>query len=90
MIIDIVNPIPEMDSVTYTELLEALCKGHVESIWAPDIHISGPKAFWPMEPSKEDLQAAIDRHVAKSTEVVARIPFHMRTIISKWELKNAK
>lgn len=33
----------------------------------------------------QDLQAAIDRHVARSEQTVARIPPHLRTILSKSE-----
>lgn len=39
------------------------------------------------KPTKEELTAAIHRHVEKSAETVSKIPHHLRTIVSKFELK---
>lgn len=39
------------------------------------------------EPTKEALDAAIERHVAKSVEVVAKIPREHRTILHKGEAR---
>lgn len=59
----------------FPDELDAFYKSRV---WDKDMYIS--------RPLPEALQAAIDRHVAKSAETVARIPYHKRTIISKWEI----
>lgn len=40
------------------------------------------------KPSSEALQAAIDRHVARSAQTVSRIPPQLRTILSKSEAEN--
>lgn len=40
------------------------------------------------KPSNEALQAAIDRHVAKSAQTVSRIPPQQRTIVSKSEAQS--
>jgi len=39
------------------------------------------------KPSKEELKAAIQRHVEKSAEAVAKIPLEKRTILSKFDLE---
>lgn len=41
-------------------------------------------------PSNDALQAAINRHVAKSAEAVARIPSQLRTIVSKSEAQASR
>lgn len=40
------------------------------------------------KPSNEALQAAMDRHVAKSAQTVSKIPPQLRTILSKTEALN--
>lgn len=40
-------------------------------------------------PSKEELEAAIQRHVEQSAETVKRIPPHHRTILSKFDTQTA-
>lgn len=40
------------------------------------------------QPTTEALQAAINRHVARSADTVSRIPHQSRTIVSKSEVQN--
>ena len=39
------------------------------------------------QPTNEELKVAINRHVEKSAQMVARIPRHLRTIVSNVEIK---
>ena len=48
---------------------------------------SPARSFMKTQPTVEELQEAIKRHVQKSAEVVAKIPWHMRTIVSRIEVE---